>query len=78
MAERYEKGGIRNGNGIEVVLSNRLKINGILAYYSVYRHFLFKIYLMKPEGTPHQSRDSHLMAGALEQKKRPHAHPTPL
>jgi len=62
MAERYEKGGIRNGNGIEVVLSNRLKINGILAYYSVYRHFLFKIYLMKPEGTPHQSRDSHLMA----------------
>jgi hypothetical protein len=64
-AKRHKKGGIRNGNsrnGIEVVLSNRLKIPGIWAYYSVCPHFPFKIHLMKLQGNTHQSRDSHMMA----------------
>ena len=43
-AKRHKKGKVRNGNSrnnIEDLLSNRLKINGIFAYYSISRHFPF-------------------------------------
>jgi hypothetical protein len=72
--KRHKKEGIRNGNSpndIEVVLSNRLKISGIWAYDSVSRHFPFKIHLLKLQGTPHQSRDSRLMAVAGNSWPRP-------
>jgi hypothetical protein len=66
-AKRHKTGEIKNGNSrnsIEVALNNSPKIYGICAYYSGCRHFPFQIRLIKLQGTPHQSRDSHLITGA--------------